>query len=454
MDDRRDVVVVGGGLAGLTAAATAASAGCSVLLLDGRPAADRATTDTVGRFRFNRGAHALYRGGAGSAVLGRLGVRVSGARPPLAGALGRRGDEVGPLPTGPASLATTPLVSPRGKLRLARVLAGMRRWRPQRLADRTAAAWLDDLGLDGDERGIVEMLARVATYVADLDTVSADVVARQVRAAYTEGVDYLHGGWATMRAGIAGAGAGRGVERVVGAATVVVPEGGRVRVRFTAPSAAGGGDGAGEERAVLAGAVVVAAGLPDACAALLPTRPAAWADLGPPVRIACLDLGLAEQPRATVLFGVDRPLYLVRHSPPADLAPPGGAVVHVMRYLRGADRPAPTAARAELEEHCRLAGIDPAAAEEARYLHRMVACGALPTPAGGGLAGRPDVAGTGHDGVFVAGDWLGSDGHLADAALATGEAAGRRAADRAAGVSPGAAAGRRGRAAATLAGHG
>ena len=450
MDERRDVVVVGGGLAGLTAAATAASPGRSVLLLDGHPAADRATTDTVGRFRFNRGAHALYRAGAGSALLGRLGVRVSGARPPLAGALGRRGDDIGSLPTGPANLATTPLVSPRGKLRLARVLAGMRRWRPQALADRTAATWFDELGLHGDERGIVEMLARVATYVADLDIVSADVVAQQVRAAYTDGVDYLHGGWMTLRDGIARAGAERGVERVVGAATAVVPEGERVRVRFTVPAGTGGDGAAGAgEQTVLAGAVVVAAGLPDACAALLPTRPAAWAGLGPPLRIACLDLGLAEAPQATALFGVDRPLYLVRHSPPADLAPPGGAVVHAMRYLHAAEKPTSAAARAELEEHCRLAGIDPAAAEEVRYLHRMVACGALPTPGGGGLAGRPDVADTGHEGVFMAGDWLGRDGHLADAALATGEAAGRRAADRA-----GEAAGRGGRGATTLAGHG
>ena len=46
---------------------------------------------------------------------------------------------------------------------------------------------------------------------------------------------------------------------------------------------------------------------------------------------------------------------------------------------------------------------------------------------------RPSVADTGLDGVFVAGDWLGGAGHLADAALATGEEAGRRAARHAAG---------------------
>jgi hypothetical protein len=38
------------------------------------------------------------------------------------------------------------------------------------------------------------------------------------------------------------------------------------------------------------------------------------------------------------------------------------------------------------------------------------------------------VGDTGHEGVLVAGDWVGADGHLADAALASGEDAGRRAA--------------------------
>src|SRR5690606_34978210 len=132
-------------LAGLTAAATAATGGSSVLLIDAHPAANRAGTDQVGRFRFNRGAHALYRTGAGRAVLRRLEVPVHGKRPPLTGALGRRGDVVDRLPLGPVSMSRSRLVPPRGLARLGKVLAGMPRWRPGRLADRTAAAWFDDL---------------------------------------------------------------------------------------------------------------------------------------------------------------------------------------------------------------------------------------------------------------------------------------------------------------------
>lgn len=439
MDEQRDVVVVGAGLAGLAAAATAAAGGSSVLLVDPHPAANRAGTDQVGRFRLNRGAHALYRRGAGRAVLRRLGVPVQGKLPPLTGALGRRGDVVDRLPLGPVSMARSQLVPPRGLARLGKVLAGMPRWRPARLADRTAAAWFDDLGLAGEAREVVEMLARTATYVADLDRVSADLAAGQMRSATAGGVLYLHGGWSSLVDGLAGAGEGHGVERLVAAARSVEPDGGRVRVTI-------GRDG--DERVILAAAVVVAAGTPESCASLLPARPAAWAGLGPPVRVSCLDLGLDTVPDVGTLLGLDRALYLVRHSPPARLAPAGGAVVHAMRYLKADEEPTVGGWRAELEEHCRLAGLEPDDAEEARYLHRMVACGALPTPESGGLAGRVGVADTGLDGVFVAGDWIGPDGHLADAALATGETAGRRAAKAAAGT------GRSGRMGATMATHG
>jgi phytoene dehydrogenase-like protein len=426
-----DVVVVGGGLAGLTAAATAARGGGSVVLVDGHPGANRATTERVGRFLFNKGAHALYRRGAGRDVLARLGVTVTGSRPPLRNGMGRRGDVVDLLPLGPVSVARTRVVSARGLARLGRVLAGMPRWRPDALADRTAAAWFDDLGLDGDERQVVEMLARTASYVADLDAVSADLVALQLTLALRGNVDYLDGGWQTILDGLVAAGAREGVERVPAAVRAVVPEGRRVRVELAGGGGNGAGDGAGT---LLAGAVVVAAGAPHAMARLLPERPAAWAGLAPPVRVACLDLGLAEPPEVRVLLGLDRPLYLICHAPPARLTPAGGAVVHGMRYLHATESPSAAEARGDLEAHARLAGIEPAEAEEARYRHRMVVAGALPVPATGGLAGRPGVDSTGLDGVFVAGDWLGPGAHLGDAAIATGEAAGRLAARRAAGA--------------------
>jgi phytoene dehydrogenase-like protein len=433
MERHWDVIVVGAGLAGLVAAATAAGAGASVLVLDGQRPGGRATTDERGGYRLNRGAHAFYRSGAGRGVLDRLGVTVRGDSPILDGARVRRGERVGALGLGPVGIARSRMLTTGDKARIARVFTAAPRWKPATLADRSAATWFDELGLVGGAREFAEMLARTATYVVDMDGVSADLVAAQMQMALGDGVEYLHGGWSTMVDGIARAASLRGAEFGAGARVrLVAPDGGRVRVAVAEHDASGDDDdgdaGAMSDRGtLLARRVVVAAGTPAACAAVLPDPPPAWGDLGPPSRAACLDMGFAAPPDMTVLLGMDRPLYLIRHCPPAALAPPGGSVVHGLRYLRPDEDLSPEAARAELVEHARVAGIEPDAAAHVRYLHRMTVVGAVPVP-GVGLAGRTDVGDTGHDGVLVAGDWVGPHGHLGDAALASGEEAGRLAA--------------------------
>src|SRR5918992_4609991 len=117
-----DVAVIGGGLAGLAAAANAAGPDGArrVVVLD-RQVGGRAVTDQVGRFRFNRGAHALYREGPGRAVLRDLGVEVQGSAPPLRGARLRVGDRIGLAPGGLVSLARTPLLTAGEKMALARM---------------------------------------------------------------------------------------------------------------------------------------------------------------------------------------------------------------------------------------------------------------------------------------------------------------------------------------------
>ena len=74
-DARPDVVVIGGGMAGLTAACYPALAGVNTTLLEKAPRlGGRAATLDADGFLFNRGGHALYTGGAASRVLEELGV--------------------------------------------------------------------------------------------------------------------------------------------------------------------------------------------------------------------------------------------------------------------------------------------------------------------------------------------------------------------------------------------
>jgi hypothetical protein len=56
-----------------------------------------------------------------------------------------------------------------------------------------------------------------------------------------------------------------------------------------------------------------------------------------------------------------------------------------------------------------------------RFLPRMVPVSAVPRPADGGLGGRPGV--DLGEGLYLAGDWVGPEGWLVDAAIASGSAA-------------------------------
>lgn len=72
-----DVAVIGGGLAGLAAAATAARAGATVTVLEGHGLGGRARVDRRGGFTFNRGPRALYLGGPGRRILSEPGAVIS-----------------------------------------------------------------------------------------------------------------------------------------------------------------------------------------------------------------------------------------------------------------------------------------------------------------------------------------------------------------------------------------
>src|SRR5690242_1241379 len=81
-----DLVVVGGGLAGLAAAAVAAREGLEVLVLDkGKHSGGRAQSYQDQGFVFNLGPRALYRKGPAAGLLRELGVQFQGGVPDVGG---------------------------------------------------------------------------------------------------------------------------------------------------------------------------------------------------------------------------------------------------------------------------------------------------------------------------------------------------------------------------------
>jgi hypothetical protein len=216
---------------------------------------------------------------------------------------------------------------------------------------------------------------------------------------------YLDGGWTQLTARLAGLCQVRAGIKVTGVASAA----GRVEV-------------ATSNGPLIARSVIIAAGRPAAAIRLLPADPG-WGDLGPEVTAACLDAGLRRVPGPGYVLGIDAPVYASIQSPPARQAPAGQAVVAAVRY--GATEA--KADRAVLQAHLARAGVREEDVVTSRFLARMVVAGAAPIAARGGLGGRPAVDATGLPGVYLAGDWVGPSGLIADAALASGQAAAVRA---------------------------
>jgi phytoene dehydrogenase-like protein len=408
IDQNWDVVVVGAGIAGLTAGLTAAAAGQRTLVLDAHRTGGRARTTEQAGYHYNIGPHALYRAGHLAGVLDRYGVRLAGGQPDAVNVRLLRDGALTPMSMRPVDIARTPLLGVRDRARLLSLLARLPRIKSDELVGRSVAEWLDDAPQQVAQ--FVETLVRISTYVHGRDVLDAGATIDQLRLAL-RGVDYLDGGWQTIVTTLTSLLEARGGAVEIDAPVASIEsDGGRVQVHL--PS-----------RTLSASSVVIASGGPDVATRLTGLAPAGIENLTAPVEAASLDLALRTE-RPGLVLGLDRPLYLSPHAPVARLAPDGAGLVTAMRYIEiGTDAGDTFTSRTELRALAALSGIDEADVVHERYLHRCVVAHGAPAASGGGLAGRPPIDALGLPGLFVAGDWVGPTGMLADASAASGEAA-------------------------------
>jgi hypothetical protein len=193
----------------------------------------------------------------------------------------------------------------------------------------------------------------------------------------------------------------------------------------------------GDGRTLDTRAIVLAVSPRDAAALIASAggRPPAALSSSTPIRTAALDVALsALPPGERFVLGMDQPLYLSVHTEYARLGPPGGAVIHLMKYLPagpGAVETDPDRDRTELEALLDLAypGWRPNLVH-AQWLPRMCATERLDLAVEGGVRGRPGTVVDGLPGVVLAGDWVQGGAAIADAALGSAREAARAVAEQ------------------------
>ncbi len=412
-----DAVVIGGGIAGLVAAARLGRAGRRTLLLE--RAADlggRAQTRDHDGFHLNLGPHALYNGGHAARIFADLGISISGA-PPINRLFLVRNGKLHARSGSPLALLGTPAISLSAKIELARHFMSVGKLDAAALDRITVDDWLATRFRQPDARLFMKSFIRLNTYASAPDRMSAGAAVKQMQAGL-KGVSYLHDGWQTLVDGLTKCATAAGVEILTGAGVESV---------VRRPGAEGFDIRLMDARRFAAHSVVIAAS-PAVAAKLLPESvvlktAAARAVL---VTAACLDLALRRLPfpKRTGGLGLDRPLYYSVHSAAASLAPAGGAVIHAAYYRAPEGNPSHAELRRELETL--LDGAQPGWRAEVvheQFMPALPVAHWLPMAETGGLPGRPSPVVADVPGAFIAGDWVGDEGMLVDASAASGVSA-------------------------------
>ncbi|HET8840700.1 MAG TPA: NAD(P)/FAD-dependent oxidoreductase [Ktedonobacteraceae bacterium] len=408
-----DVIIVGGGLAGLSAACYLARAGVNTRVFEkSAEVGGRAASQVHDGYTFNRGIHALYSGGAASEVLRELNIPYSSHQPKDIFVLRKGKFYIAPFAA--STMLRTGSLSLADKLELLGLFAKLPALKSEELRKISVQAWIEHSLRRPRVRELMKSTAYTFVYSSALDRVSADVFVKKTQISLKNPVLYLDGGWQTLVNGLRKAAEQAGALITNGAhVEAVLHENGRAKgVRLN------------NGETLDASAVIIATSPHEA------TKLVDGGDYAPlreivesliPARVACLDVALSRlpDPRHPVVQDLEHPRFLSTQSVYARLTPQGGALVSTFKQLDPLNPGDPRENERDLENLLDTVQPDWRDVLVKRiYLPHIEAVGALPTVESNGYAGRPGPYVPGIEHLYLIGDWIG-EGFLADPSFAS-----------------------------------
>ena len=407
-----DCIVIGGGVAGLIASIFLARSGISVLLLEkSKQLGGRAMTEEKEGSYLNLGPHALYSKGKSMETLAELGIIPQGANPSISGKLFYN-DQQYELPADPLKLLISRLFNWKGKQELLRFFIDLKKFDLNENRDITISQWLNQNIKDEHVKKFILMLLRLSTYCNDPDLISASAALRQLQLGKAI---YLHYGWQTMIEDLK--------EKALESGVTIKSGFSVQRIKGNFPQF----EVTLKDNESIFAQNVLSTASPGETVKMLQDHEKS-SKLGflnelLPVRAACLDIVLKKIPEPKTFFamGMDQPLYFSNHSSVARLSQDEKhSVVHVMKYLRSNDIQDETQDKYELEQF--MSRLQPGWEQFViykRYLPRITVSHSMISV----KRGRPDPVIAQIPGLFIAGDWVGSEGMLVDGSFSSAKQA-------------------------------